>query len=274
MPAYRAQANQGVGKVPKPIPASLWDTPARKHVKSLSRMARVRDQASHSGKQQTERPHSVHWWLSHQSPVRVGLHCQARCDYHPWRQCSLYGLNLQVVNRGGNSQTYSPLDCLKRWQTGHTCHTILTDSMSLLQKVKVEWEAQTGMCQWSTSTFENSCGCTALDILEWREMTEQIDWWARQSSQVACFSKDLKWWGAWNTTCGHKAKDIHTIDRLEETGVERGSATRKKGLIHTDTHTRTHARTQARTRTYTHTKTKTTKEDLGNEYNLQDYKRH
>ena len=32
---------------------------------------------------------SVHWWLSHQRPVRVGLHCQARCDYHPWRQCSL-----------------------------------------------------------------------------------------------------------------------------------------------------------------------------------------
>ena len=25
---------------------------------------------------------------------------------------------------------------------------------------KVEWEAQTGMCQWSTSIFENSCGCT------------------------------------------------------------------------------------------------------------------
>ena len=32
---------------------------------------------------------SVHWWLSHQRQVRVGLHCQARCDYHPWRQCSL-----------------------------------------------------------------------------------------------------------------------------------------------------------------------------------------
>ena len=29
------------------------------HVKSLSRMVRVRDQASHSGKQQTSRPHSV-----------------------------------------------------------------------------------------------------------------------------------------------------------------------------------------------------------------------
>ena len=34
MPADRAQANQGVGKVPKPILASQLDTPSRKLVKS------------------------------------------------------------------------------------------------------------------------------------------------------------------------------------------------------------------------------------------------
>ena len=39
MPADRAQVNQGVGKVPKPIPASLRGTPARKLGKELSRMA-------------------------------------------------------------------------------------------------------------------------------------------------------------------------------------------------------------------------------------------
>ena len=45
----------------------------------------------------------------------------------------------------------------------HTTHAvILTDSMSLLQKV--EWGAQTGMCQWSTSTLENSCGCAVPDM--------------------------------------------------------------------------------------------------------------
>ena len=43
---------------------------------------------------------------------------------------------------------------------------IVTDSMSLLQKVTVEWEAQTGLCQWSTSTFDSSRGCTALDMPE------------------------------------------------------------------------------------------------------------
>ena len=39
-------------------------------------------------------------------------------------------------------------------------------------------------------------------------MTEQINWRAKQPSQVACFSEDLKCWGAWDTTCGHKARDI------------------------------------------------------------------
>ena len=76
------------------------------------------------------------------------------------------------------------------------------------KKWKMEWVAQTGMCQWPTSTFKNSCGCTAMDMPEWREMTEQIDWWAKQPSQVACFSEDLKCWGAWDTTCGYKARDI------------------------------------------------------------------
>ena len=44
---------------------------------------------------------------------------------------------------------------------------ILTNSMSLLQKMKngmgsTKWN----MCRWETSTFENSCGCTALGMPE------------------------------------------------------------------------------------------------------------
>ena len=76
------------------------------------------------------------------------------------------------------------------------------------KKWKVEWEAQAGMCQWLTSTFENSCGYTALGMPDWRETTKQIDWQAKQPSQMACFLEDPKCWGAWYTTCGHKAKDI------------------------------------------------------------------
>ena len=52
----------------------------------------------------------------------------------------------------------------------------------------------------STSTLE--------DMPEWRETTEQIDWLAKQPSQVACFSEDLKCWEAWDITCGPKANDI------------------------------------------------------------------
>jgi len=82
------------------------------------------------------------------------------------------------------------------------------------------------MCRWSTFTFESSCGYIALDTLEWREMTEQIDWRAKQPSQMARFSEDLKCWEACVTTCGHKAKDITPINHMEERGMENGSSRR------------------------------------------------
>ena len=63
-PPIKAWCMLGVGKVLKPIPASLWDTPARKLKKALSRMASrqnwVRDQASHSRKHKTARPQIVY----------------------------------------------------------------------------------------------------------------------------------------------------------------------------------------------------------------------
>ena len=83
-------------------------------------------------------------------------------------------------------------------------------SQACHKKWKVEWEAQTRLYQWSVLTIENSCGCTALDMLEWREMTKRIDWLGKHPSQVACIyiSEDLKCCGALETTCRHKAKDI------------------------------------------------------------------
>ena len=71
-------------------------------------------------------------------------------------------------------------------------------SMSFQQKCKVKREAQTGMCQFSSPTIEYSCGCTALDVLEWEGLTEQTDWWRKQSLQEACVSEDL----------AYKAKDM------------------------------------------------------------------
>ena len=86
--------------------------------------------------------------------------------------------------------------------------TVRPHMPSSYKKWKMEWEAQTGMHQWSTSTFINSCGCTTLDMPERRDMTEQTDWRTKQPSQVACFSENLKCWEAWDTTCEHKAKDM------------------------------------------------------------------
>ena len=176
---------------------------------ALSRMASrqngVRDKTSHSRKQQTARSHNVHWWLCHQRPVMVGLiHCQARCDHHPWRQCSLYGLNLQLDNGGRSSHPCPPLDCLKRWQSDHTCHHPgrFYELATKCDKPILAW------VNVSTSTLINSCGCTSLNMAEWREVIEHIDWREKQRAQVACVSEDLKCWWAWNTTCGHKAKDI------------------------------------------------------------------
>ena len=49
---------------------------------------------------------------------------------------------------------------------------ILTDSISLLQKMKSRMESPDWNCQGPTSTFENSYGCTALDMLESKETIE------------------------------------------------------------------------------------------------------
>ena len=89
--------------------------------------------------------HNRHWWLTHSRPVRVGLHCQARCDHHPWRQCSLYGLNLQLDNGSGSSHPCPPLHWLKRWQSDHTClhpHRLdetATKSEKWNGKLRLEW---------------------------------------------------------------------------------------------------------------------------------------
>ena len=81
------------------------------------------------------------------------------------------------------------------------------------------------MCQWSTSIFENSCRCTAFDVLQWKKLTEQIDWLAEQPSQMHCVFEDMKCWGAWDSAFRHKAKEITTSTAWRR-GTERGSARR------------------------------------------------
>ena len=85
---------------------------------------------------------------------------------------------------------------------------------------KVEWEAaQTGMCQWSTSTFEHSVGA-----LPWACRCEE-KWPSRHNGGK---SNPHKWLAARSLRHYLRAQSQgqHTTDRLEDRGVERGSARR------------------------------------------------
>ena len=121
----------------------------------------------------------VHWWLTDQRLVRVGLHCQARCDCHPWRQCSLYSLNLHLDNGGGSSHSCPPLECLKRWQSDHTCH-----HPHRFNELATKSENGIGSPNRNVLMvnvhLQKPCGCTALDMQEWRKTTELRD--RRQSN--------------------------------------------------------------------------------------------
>ena len=83
---------------------------------------------------------------------------------------------------------------------------------------QIQWACykQTGMCQWSTSTFENSCGCTALDKPEWRETTEQIDWRAKPTITRGLRLGGSKVLRSLSHYLRAQSQGHHTIDHLEE----------------------------------------------------------
>ena len=144
-----------------------------------------------------------------------GLHCQARCYHHTWRQCSPYDLNLHFDNATGRSHPCPPLDSRKRWQTTHA--VMLTDLMSLPQKWK--WNGKPRLecvngrhphskllwvyCRGHAGVMgTNQAHRLASGLrLEKSEVLRSLRHYLRAQSQ------------------GH-----HTIDCLEEWVMERGSA--------------------------------------------------
>ena len=92
---------------------------------------------------------------------------------------------------------------------------------------KVEWEAQTGMYQWSTSTFGNSCGCTHRPGHAGVKGNDQTGSPAGKvtltSGLLLGKSKVLR---SLRRYLWAQSQAHHTIHRLEERGVERGSAGR------------------------------------------------
>ena len=155
--------------IPKPTAASLWHTAARKRGIALLLMAsrpnEFRDQTSHSRKQQTARSGSA-WTLMAQSPKtsQGGASLLIRCDYHPWRRRSLYGLSLQPDDGDGSSH---PCWTASRGDIYTTMPSSSEIQWACYKKWKLEWESQTRMCQMFH--LRNSRGCTALDMPEWRE---------------------------------------------------------------------------------------------------------
>ena len=85
------------------------------------------------------------------------------------------------------------------------------------------WEAGTAMCQYSASTFKDSC--LILSRRGWNQeysfMTERS---ARQSNheKMASIPKDMKRQGVWNTTCDINAKRHDIVVSLDERGVGKG----------------------------------------------------
>ena len=99
--------------------------------------------------------------------------------------------------------------------------------MSLLQKVKNGMGSPTGMCQWSTSTFQNSCGCTYCPGHAGVKGNDRAD---RLSGKATITSGLLLGRSEVLRSLKHylcaQSQGHHTIDRLEERSVERESARR------------------------------------------------
>lgn len=75
-----------------------------------------------------------------------------------------------------------------------------------------------------------SCGCAVPGTPESMEMTDQIDWRAKQLSQYIGLhlGKNVGELETLPAGAYPRTQGLHTNDRLEERGVERGSVARKR----------------------------------------------
>ena len=98
-----------------------------------------------------------------------------------------------------------------RWSAsrgnGRITHAIIfTDLVSLPQKMK----SGIGSPDWNVSMvdihFQKLLYCPGHARVEWNHPADRLE--GKATIAKACFSEDQKCWGAWETTCGHKAKDI------------------------------------------------------------------
>ena len=93
-----------------------------------SRQSGSWDQASHWGIQQTTGSHSVHRWLGHQRPGRMGLHCKERSDHHPWRQYRPYKVTTSSLWMEKKAVTHAPAGLPREGTARLQCHHSNIDS--------------------------------------------------------------------------------------------------------------------------------------------------
>ena len=203
--------------------------------KALSRMARqngVGDQTSHWRKRQTARPHSV-CTLMAQSP-----------------KTSQGGASLSSKRRPPSTKTVQsirsqpPLSLtMEVEEITHALRWIaskVTVGLHMPSSSQIQWacyKKRNGKPRLEcvngrhSVTFGNSCRYIARDMPEWRETTEQIEWRADQPSRVACFSEDLKCWGAWDWLYlrALKPRTSHHRSPQEERCVESLTGPRRRG---------------------------------------------
>ena len=137
-----------------------------------------------------------------QSPM-TRVKCQARCNHHPWRQCSLYIINLQLAMQV-EAVTHGHRWTASRHNSQTTRAIIFTDSLSLLPKVKSEMGCP-----------DSGHGCTA-----WKCCSEGK--WLRRwtTGQMVCIAEDLFSEFDWrNLRTGVKPSmsrsPIHVVTMLE-----------------------------------------------------------
>ena len=159
-------------------------------------------------KLQTARPHNVctltaHWpktsqggaslsnkvWLPSMKTVQP-IRSQPPSWQWRWKQSLMPSTGVpQKVTVGPHMPSSSQIQwaCYKKWKWNR----------------KPKQECVNGQCPPSKTLWVYCPGHVGVKE---NDRAERLV--AKQPSQVACFSEDLKCWEVWDTTCRHKAKDI------------------------------------------------------------------
>ena len=146
--------------------------------------------------------------------------CQTRCGHHSCRQCSLFGLNLQL-----DKPSPMPSAGLLKWlQSDHTCcHPHRVNEFATGSE-KLNGNGM-HMRRWSTPTLELlRVYCPGHAGVKGNDRADRLTGKATITSSLRLGrSKLLR---RLRQHLRAQSRGHHTIDRLEERGVERGNARR------------------------------------------------